>query len=405
MRGREQGTQPLINSEYGAVGAGGGDRDVSWGFRFLTNELRRHEKIQGYIYTELTDIEWEHNGFANYDRTRKEFGYSAFVPGMTVRDLQGADFVGYNAPPAIQAAPGAEITVPLFVSHFSRRAGGASLRWWITGYDDLGEKVSMLPQNRPARWEPYRVVEQEPLRLRLSAKRPFVGAVAFELLDESGKRIAANFVNVVARNNASPRIEVLGPRLVALRFRPQDVAAALRAGSAAASAEQDNELERKSGKLSAAHATTIEYKIPVPDYVVKAGAVKLELMAELAARAGSAKVDWPSRQKPVDYPQTEARKFPSTVRVKINGQPLRDIELADDPADSRGALSSVAEYHHGSYGYLVRRAVAAAAGPEIRVVFEAPAEGISIYGETMGRYTIDPTIFIHTTREIQGPKQ
>ncbi len=104
VKDRVQETVPLINSEYGSVGSGGGDRDVSWGFHFLTNELRRHEKVQGYIYTELSDIEWEHNGFYNYDRSAKEFGYDAFVPGMTTRDLQGEDFVGYDSAPVIKAS-------------------------------------------------------------------------------------------------------------------------------------------------------------------------------------------------------------------------------------------------------------------------------------------------------------
>ena len=35
---------PLINSEYGAVSAGGGDRDISWGLRDLTTQLRRHPR-------------------------------------------------------------------------------------------------------------------------------------------------------------------------------------------------------------------------------------------------------------------------------------------------------------------------------------------------------------------------
>jgi beta-galactosidase/beta-glucuronidase len=43
--GFEQGSQPLINSEYGGVGALDGDLDVSWSFKFLTNELRRHDKL------------------------------------------------------------------------------------------------------------------------------------------------------------------------------------------------------------------------------------------------------------------------------------------------------------------------------------------------------------------------
>src|SRR5581483_8127509 len=49
--------QPLINSEYGGVGALDGDRDVSWSFKFLTHELRRYGQISGYIYTELHDVE------------------------------------------------------------------------------------------------------------------------------------------------------------------------------------------------------------------------------------------------------------------------------------------------------------------------------------------------------------
>ena len=65
----------MMNSEYGGIGAGSGDKDISWCFKYLTNELRLHQKICGYIYTELQDIEWEHNGFMNYDRTVKEFGY------------------------------------------------------------------------------------------------------------------------------------------------------------------------------------------------------------------------------------------------------------------------------------------------------------------------------------------
>ena len=127
VKGYKQQTAPLINSEYGAVGAGAGDRDVSWGFHFLTNELRLHEKIQGYIYTELTDIEWEHNGFYNYDRSAKDFGYDAFVPGMTTRDLQGEDFVGYDGPPVVKATT---FTLPVFVSHFSARTDQPTLRWW-----------------------------------------------------------------------------------------------------------------------------------------------------------------------------------------------------------------------------------------------------------------------------------
>ncbi len=70
---------PLINSEYGGVAAGSGDRD-SLGLSRFDHAFPRQPKIQGYVYTELDDIEWEHNGFVNYDRSLKDFGYQAFMP-------------------------------------------------------------------------------------------------------------------------------------------------------------------------------------------------------------------------------------------------------------------------------------------------------------------------------------
>ena len=129
--GLTQSSLPLINSEYGAVSAGGGDRDISWGLRDLTTQLRRQRKIQGFVYTELTDIEWEHNGLVNYDRTPKRFGYDTWLPDMRPNELLGADFIGYDAPPAIVGKPGQTITVPIFVSHFSDRQGPVKLRWWV----------------------------------------------------------------------------------------------------------------------------------------------------------------------------------------------------------------------------------------------------------------------------------
>jgi hypothetical protein len=42
-----QRTQPLLNSEYGGLSAREGDKDVSYSFKFLTTELRRHDRICG----------------------------------------------------------------------------------------------------------------------------------------------------------------------------------------------------------------------------------------------------------------------------------------------------------------------------------------------------------------------
>jgi len=417
--GRVQGTEPLINSEYGAVSAGGGDRDISWGFRSLTTELRRHEKIQGYVYTELSDIEWEHNGLVDYDRSAKEFGYDAFVPEMTVAELNGADFVGYDCPPLLEAAPGDRISVPVFVSHFSDRTGPARLRWHIGGTNDLGQTVRTPPRTRAVIWNRCRVTFQPPLEVTLPGDRPFVGAVALELLDEHGERIAANFVNLIVRHAPvaavgrvadmpeSPRIEVIGERLVAVRFAPQEFSA-MRADAKPKDAKEHD------GKIYAPGDCEVEYRLTLPDFVCNAAPTQLVLLAELSSKADDERLDWPSRRQPLDYPQTQARKHPGKVVVELAGRTLWELALPDDPADARGVLSHHARFHHGSYGYLVRRKVDLAEQPELRdvvtrqvvlpLVFRTvDGHGLSIYGRQLGRYPIDPTLIIQTAKPLSQP--
>ncbi len=386
VKDRVQDTAPLINSEYGAVSAGGGDRDISYGFHFLTNELRRHEKIQGYIYTELSDIEWEHNGFYNYDRSAKEFGYDAFVPGMTTKDLQGEDFVAYDGPPVMKAQA---FSLPIFVSHFSARADPATLRWWLTGSDDFGAPVTTAPQTQPVKWERLRVTSQIPLEVRVPGNRPFTGAVAMELMDSTGKRIAANFVNLATRSALSPRLEVINPQTIALRFSPVEMR------------EQGPDSGIHAGKFWAAGQAEVAYRVTLPDWVIAAGPEKIELVAEIGTHAGTAKLDWPWRQKVVDYPQTDVHKYPGQLRVTIAGADAGEVTLADDPADIRGFLSSLAGFHHASYGYLTRvSAMAPKGATELTIRIEA-TKGISIYGEGMGRYGMDPVVLVHTARDVR----
>jgi hypothetical protein len=177
--------------------------------------------------------------------------------------------------------------------------------------------------------------------VRVPGTRPLAGAIALELVDESGKRIAAKYVNVYAHSSSSPRIEVLGPRLVAIRFASQ-----------------------------------------------------------LATRAGDAKVDWPSRQKAVDYPQSEERTYPGTVRIQIGDAPATALSLSDDPADARGFLSSMERYHYANR-YASRVSAPALAG-DIELRLEGD-HGLAVYCEGMGGYGADPVILVHTNRDLSHP--
>lgn len=62
---------PHLNSEYG-----GGRTSVErgWNQRWQTAELRRHDMLSGYVWTELYDVEHEMAGVYAFDRSRKDDG-------------------------------------------------------------------------------------------------------------------------------------------------------------------------------------------------------------------------------------------------------------------------------------------------------------------------------------------
>lgn len=103
---------PNLNSEYGGGFTG---LERAWLLRWQTQELRRHDRLAGYVYTELYDIEHESAGLLDFHRGTK--------------DLAGVDPAHVNAPTTlvldvIPVAPGRdlltsarEFTVPVRVSH------------------------------------------------------------------------------------------------------------------------------------------------------------------------------------------------------------------------------------------------------------------------------------------------
>ena len=70
----------------------------------------------------------------------------------------------------------------------------------------------------------------------------------------------------------------------------------------------------------------------------------------------------PSRN-PNSYPMTDTYKYPTLVKVKVNGQVVDLFYLEDDPADHRGVLSWFSQLKDGklreagSYGYLLKSTI------------------------------------------------
>ncbi|WP_423919719.1 glycoside hydrolase family 2 protein [Frigoribacterium sp. 2-23] len=62
---------PLLNSEYGE---GFTSLERAWHLRWETQEMRRHDRFAGYVYTEFADVEHEAAGLLTTDRRPKDGG-------------------------------------------------------------------------------------------------------------------------------------------------------------------------------------------------------------------------------------------------------------------------------------------------------------------------------------------
>jgi hypothetical protein len=396
-----QGTEPLLNSEYAGLGARGGDKDISYSFKFLTTELRRHAKICGYVYTELTDIEWEHNGLLNYDRSAKEFGYGTFVPGMSVADLNGADFVGLDCPPCQTLAPGGAFSAPVFISHWDRRPlENARLCWRLSATNRFGELRVINEGQRPVTPVQYGVTDADILEARLP-EEPCLLTAAVWLENGDGSIRARNYVNVdgFVHGHGHEHDRSAGYALI---FRPGDFAD---------TSWPTPMLGPKGQKFGASGAGWVEYAVPLPHGVHAGAATGLWLLFEAGARTAANRLGWKRIGQPSDrnYPQTEARKLASDLVVTVNGIRLGALRLPDDPADARGVLSIHLNenFEYASHGFLhkleadaetAQRILAASTSGEIKIRFEVPrtgrAGGLNLYGARMGAFPVDPTLII-----------
>lgn len=378
--GFQQGSQPLIASEYGGVGALDGDRDTSWSFKFLTNELRRHPKLSAYIYTELHDVEWERNGFLNYDRTVKDFGYDP-------RIVNHGDVLPIDAPPIQRCQPGAEVSLDIFSSHFSRKhRPDVTLQWRLSGIDALGWMHDRIAAgNEPIEFPHLRVA----LAKRLSLGMPLQTMLAtlwVRAVTADGALAASNYVQFFVDAGA-PAWQQLNRRTV-YRLDAQSWSSAEWHGGAATREEA-----QRAGAAQGRGRGFFEWKFPVSPAELR-DVRRITLLCEASA----------ARE---DEPQTDCFAQPSTLRLLLNGVPVYRTILPNHPHDARGALTYL-RGGRGSYGYLchatvegelLAEALRQMKGNHLRLRClvprsEPPLGGLTIYGYDCGRYPLGPTLIV-----------
>ena len=372
--GNVQSDAPLINSEYGGISAGAGDKDVSWCFKYLTNELRLHPKICGYIYTELQDIEWEHNGFMNYDRSIKEFGYDYL-------DINTLDFIAIDYPPGTTVAPGDRIKADIYASHFSHKTiTGTSLHWQLDTMSATGHTIrGCVSGSVEIPFPQYQAQRVHELELIVPDIHPAVGTLHIWVTDSTGTVVARNFINFDHFVEDVAPIESNGSKSVTLNYAPGNT-----------SESSWNEPTTSDQLFSAVGSGHVEYEISLPEGLSTADIAEMALIFEASSSYGGAR-------------QTEPEKHPSDVTITVNGVEIDTIGIPDCPADIRGALS----YIHGEpgiYGYLynvkVDPSLLIGEAETLTISYEVKADadakgGFALYGARMGRYPTGPHVVIH----------
>lgn len=383
IEGFAQRGVPLINSEYGGVGALDGDRDVSWTFKFLTNELRRHPQLSAYIYTELHDVEWEYNGFLNYDRTPKQFGYPPTI-------INQGDVLPVDAPPIRRCAPGEVVMVDVFSSHFSRRErANVSLHWTFSGIDTLGTIHPELTRGRaPIPFRHHRVDLARRLQLVMPAQ-PMLCSLLLNAVTPDGRSVATNFIQHYVTDGELEDREDRGSTLVLRRHvhQWQEAHWSVFASSPA-------EAQASGTAFGGGHGY-FEWHCTDEAFAKLDGVRRIRISCEVSAHR-------------TDTPQTDSHRYPTRFELLVNDVPVHRALLPNHPHDTRGALSYL-RGGRGAYGYLVHAAIEGEALRRIlQLITESgalrlrcavpedrpPHGGLTVYGHDCGRYPIGPTVVL-----------
>ncbi len=422
--GRKQGREPMLNSECGNVWGykgSAGDVDWSWDYHLMMDAFRRHPLVCGWLYTEHHDVINEWNGYWRFDRSEKQTGLEELVPGMTLQDWHGDVYVAVGSDLCCEVRTGARVEVPLFVSMLTDRWAGQTLSVHATlrAWDNLGrETLTDLEPGRSFVASAWQCGERAPLGVAMPSA-PSVAVLAVTLADASGAPVARNFTTfAVCGDGAQPRqerVSIAGRQTRVVRVAPRDFA------KAEWSMKQWNVFDGL--KVNGAGAGYFEYRMPWPEGLRVDDVASVSFKAEVSAKClfgkdvkGAQNMDGdymrglgnhdPSRN-PNAYPMTDCMRTPSALRVRVEGEVVGRVELADDPADHRGILSWFSQKRDGtlneagSYGYLVSaeipsrllRQAAQAGYVTVRLeAEEAVAGGLAIYGERFGRYPLDPTL-------------
>jgi hypothetical protein len=182
---------PILNSEYGA---GFTSLERAWSLRWQTQEMRRHDRFAGYVYTELADVEHEMAGLVDADRRPKDLG------GLDPADVNADTVLVLDLLPRQAGAdlpvPSLGLVLDVHVSHHGTTPVAGRVRAaWVPAGTPFGDvAVTTAVESAPVKAEPF--VLSPPVTLAVPAPGPVDAArLHVWLVDEAGQTVARSFVD------------------------------------------------------------------------------------------------------------------------------------------------------------------------------------------------------------------
>ncbi len=397
--GEVQDGDPLLNSEYGGVGAYAGDFDVSYCFKYMTDIQRRYEKQSGFVYTEPYDVEYERNGIMTYDRNMKIFGYDEIAYGgdMSIRDLTQEIYIGIVDQPMRNVVPGQKMkTKAMAIGWTNDLPKTVIMKWRFDGTDIYGNQISTgISGEKKINMSPYR--KASATIEYTTPSQACVGTLTVWLEDGDGRKLAKNFTNVAVKDQTAGN--------EAYTQKNQD-------GSLSLKAKVDN-----AKMVSSQGAETQTYRYTIPEDYDFAKLKGMRVLAEASSYKSQLGTDKNLSSFSSEWGQTaEGRERPSDLTVSVNGVELDTVYLPDNPRDMRGTLSlnrpNNGNTSAGDFGYLINISVT---DDKLQQIKEAMGEdrmisvtyqvkenakhnnGFRIYAAEYGRYAVNPTLILNPT--------
>jgi len=323
----------------------------------------------------------EYNGFLNYDRTPKAFGYDP-------RIINESNALPIDSPPVQRLPAGSRVQLPVSSAHFStRRYEGVTLVWQMAGMDTRGNLHQDVARGSVPIPFPHRKVAPAHVIDLHMPNETMLCTVLLTARISDGTTIAQNFVSYFP-SAGYPAEEEQTARALILRGTPAGLAQAAWIGGTG-----EREKARSEDYCWGFGHGFFEWLLPLGGADL-AKARRIKLLCEASSHRA-------------DTPQTDDKIFPTTLQMFLNDVRIYNGVIRNHPHDSRGVLSYL-RGGVGAYGYLVRafaenellQQIAQNGSKDflsLRCVVPDNAlaqGGLTIYGAECGRFPVCPTVII-----------